>query len=69
MKVIDHVEKILSNELDTQKFGAMIGAAHVPGTFITLEGQIGAGKTTFARGFLRSLNYEGHVKSPTFYID
>ena len=68
MKVIDHVEKNLSDELETQKFGAKIGAAHVPGTSITLEGQIGAGKTTFARGFLRSLNYEGHVKSPTFTL-
>ena len=50
MKVIDHMEKNLSDELETQKFGAKGGAAHVPGTSITLEGQIGAGKTTFARG-------------------
>ncbi len=68
MKVIDRMEKILSNALQTQEFGGLIGAAHVPGTSITLEGQIGAGKTTFARGFLRSLNYEGHVKSPTFTL-
>ena len=68
MKVFDRVEKILKNELETQKFGALIGAAHAPGTSITLEGQIGAGKTTFARGFLRSLNYQGHVKSPTFTL-
>ncbi len=62
------MEKILRDELETQRFGALIGAAHTPGAFITLEGQIGSGKTTFARGFLQSLNYRGHVKSPTFTL-
>ncbi|OUU73921.1 MAG: tRNA (adenosine(37)-N6)-threonylcarbamoyltransferase complex ATPase subunit type 1 TsaE [Methylococcaceae bacterium TMED69] len=60
--------KILRNELETQRLGALIGAAHTPGASITLEGQIGSGKTTFARGFLQSLNYRGPVKSPTFTL-
>ena len=62
------MEKILSDELETQRLGAFVGAAHIPGVFITLEGEIGSGKTTFARGFLQSLNYRGHVKSPTFTL-
>jgi len=62
------MEKILSDELETQRLGAFVGAAHTPGAFITLEGEIGSGKTTFARGFLQSLNYRGHVKSPTFTL-
>lgn len=38
----------------------------VPGTILTLEGQLGAGKTTLVRATLSTLGVQGAITSPTF---
>ncbi len=38
------------------------------GTVITLNGDLGAGKTVFAQGFAAGLGVEAYVNSPTFTI-
>lgn len=40
----------------------------LPGTILCLEGDLGAGKTTFAQGFLEGLGAERPYVSPTFVI-
>jgi tRNA threonylcarbamoyladenosine biosynthesis protein TsaE len=57
---------------DTEDFGWQLGVA-LPGSqgvFATvhLRGELGAGKTTFARGFLRALGATAPVHSPTYSL-
>lgn len=60
--------RYLASEADTLALGAELASAIRPGMAIYLSGDLGAGKTTLARGLLRGLGYEGKVKSPTFTL-
>ena len=60
----------LANEQATERFVADIATALEPGDLVTLSGDLGAGKTTFARAMIRHLAGDPTVPvpSPTFTL-
>jgi tRNA threonylcarbamoyladenosine biosynthesis protein TsaE len=56
------------NEVELRELAAKWGAEWVPGDLILLRGELGAGKTTFTRGYLASLGVTKGVRSPTFSL-
>jgi tRNA threonylcarbamoyl adenosine modification protein YjeE len=60
----------LDNEQATTRFAAEIANALEPGNMVTLSGDLGAGKTTFARALIRFLAGDASipVPSPTFTL-
>jgi tRNA threonylcarbamoyladenosine biosynthesis protein TsaE len=57
-----------SSPSQTESLGAELAVALRPGDAVLLEGDLGAGKTTFVRGACRALGVTGPVTSPTFTI-
>ena len=62
------ISRFLPAESDTLAMGAALATGLEPGLVIYLSGELGAGKTTLARGILRGLGYDGRVKSPSFAL-
>ena len=58
----------LADEAATLALGASIAAEITTGVCVHLCGDLGAGKTTLARGLLRGLGFTGRVKSPTYTL-
>jgi tRNA threonylcarbamoyladenosine biosynthesis protein TsaE len=52
----------------TEAIGAELAEALSAGDLVLVEGELGAGKTTFVRGAARSLGVTAAVTSPTFTI-
>lgn len=59
---------ILDSEAATAAAGASLAERVRPGDIITLDGPLGAGKTTLVRGLLHALGHEAEVPSPSFSL-
>ena len=58
----------IADEPALARLAARLAAHSRAGILITLSGPLAAGKTTFARAYLRALGHAGKVKSPTFTL-
>jgi tRNA threonylcarbamoyladenosine biosynthesis protein TsaE len=58
----------VNNETEMKAFGAKLGALLNGGEIIELIGDVGAGKTTLAKGIAGGLGIDEDVQSPSFTI-
>jgi tRNA threonylcarbamoyladenosine biosynthesis protein TsaE len=62
------MRRYLNSAEETEAFGAELYKSMPSKSLIFLQGDLGAGKTTLVRGFLRAAGYKGTVKSPTYTL-
>lgn len=65
---MNQYEMITTNSEQTAQFADKLAHFLKPGDVIALEGDLGAGKTTFTKGLARGLEIKKTVNSPTFTI-
>lgn len=58
----------LADTAATEALGASIAVDCPAFACIHLRGELGAGKTTLVRGFLRAMGHTGPVRSPTYTL-
>lgn len=62
------MEIITNNPEETQLIANRLSKLCKDGDLITLNGNLGAGKTTFSQGFCKGLNYNKNVTSPSYTL-
>ena len=61
-------ERTINSEQETEMLALQIADQLKPGDVLTLEGDLGAGKTTFTKSVAKGLGITRNVNSPTFTI-
>lgn len=56
----------VADEAAVQRLATAFARAVQPPVVIYLRGDLGAGKTTFARAYIHALGFAGYVKSPSY---
>lgn len=64
----DPIVFTLADEAATAALATRVAAALDDGLVLYLDGDLGAGKTSFARALLRTLGVDERVKSPTYSL-
>ncbi|MDQ6878172.1 MAG: tRNA (adenosine(37)-N6)-threonylcarbamoyltransferase complex ATPase subunit type 1 TsaE [Candidatus Dormibacteraeota bacterium] len=62
------LDLVTSSPEETEAAGERFGRGLRKGDLLLLEGDLGAGKTTFVRGVARGAGSTAHVASPTFQL-
>ena len=62
------IERNLVDVAATEALGAELATAVTEPALVFLYGNLGAGKTTLVRSWLRALGHQGPVKSPTYTL-
>lgn len=63
------ITKIITKaDTETIAFAKNFSKNIVPGDVLILEGDLGAGKTTFVKGLAEGFKIDSHIKSPTFVL-
>lgn len=62
------IETKTASAEETFEFARKMGEKASPGDILALTGDLGTGKTVFAKGFAAGLGVSGRVNSPTYTI-
>jgi tRNA threonylcarbamoyladenosine biosynthesis protein TsaE len=62
------LDVVTNSPAETEAAGERLGHELRQGDLLLLEGDLGAGKTTFVRGVARGAGSAAHVASPTFQL-
>jgi tRNA threonylcarbamoyladenosine biosynthesis protein TsaE len=62
------LQLVARNETETESIARAIASNLNAGSVVALIGDLGTGKTRFVAGAVKSLGYEGRVRSPTYTL-